>query len=98
MIQFTVIFISMNRSEMISHALEAGAVKCLGVVFVFCSWPVRRALVEEKCAGCLLNLLTTLGSAGAGLLSKATCFRLKTCSAQGKALLLSQVWGAQLSY
>lgn len=41
MIQFTVIFISMIRSEMISHAPETGAVKCLGVVFVFHSWLVQ---------------------------------------------------------
>lgn len=88
----------MDCSGMISHALETGAVKCLGVVFVFCSWPVRRALVEEKCAGCLFNLLTILDSGRAGRLSKATCFLLQTCSAQGKARLLSQLLGAQLSY
>lgn len=88
----------MNRSEMISHALENGAVKCLGVVFVFCSRPVRRALLEQKRTGWLFNPLTTLGSAGAGRLSKATCFLLQTCSTQGKALLLSLVLGAQLSY
>lgn len=97
MIQFAVIFISMVRSEMISHALETGAAKCLGVVFIFHSWPVRRALAEGKRAGCLFHL-TTLGSAGAGRLSKAACFLLQTRSAQGEALLLSPVLGAQLSY
>lgn len=97
MIQFAVIFISVIRSEMISPALETGTVKCLGVVFVFRSQPVRRALVEGKHAGCLFSL-TTLGSDRAGRLSKATCFLLQTCSAQGEALLLSPVLRAQLSY
>lgn len=94
-IPFTVIFIPMICSKMISHDLETGAVKYLGAVFgfpfvigegVYCTgehwW-------KEGQAGCLFKLLTTLGSAGAGCLSEATPFPLQKCIMLGWKLSTS---------
>lgn len=97
MIPFTVIFISMIRSEMISHALETGAVKCLGVVFVFHSWLVHESTGGGKGVQAAFSIFSPPW-VQPGRSSKATCFLLQTCSAQGEALLLLQVLGAQLSY
>lgn len=81
---------------MISHALETRAVKYLGVVFVFLSRLVKEFTVQE---GCLFNLLTALGSAGAGCLSKATCFLLQmSVMFRWKLHLFQKVLEAWVSY